>query len=120
MSVGPEELAAAMVRRGARARRWWDERARQLTERVEAEIATALADGLGRRAWLIGSLASGTFGPASDVDIVVEGLPATRTGELWDRLGVRLGARIDLLRLEELAPRFRSRVLSEGRCYHAP
>jgi predicted nucleotidyltransferase len=66
------------------------------------------------RAWLIGSLAWGGFGPRSDVDLVVEGLAAAHRVLLADRLGESTGRSVDLLPFEELPPAFQARVLAEG------
>jgi predicted nucleotidyltransferase len=72
-----------------------------------------------RRVILYGSLAKGTFGEGSDVDLAVEGLPA----ELHYRLASELEGesesesepRLDLERWEEFSPGFREVVLSYGK-----
>jgi hypothetical protein len=114
MAVRPEELAATLVAR-YRARQTAHTRR---ADAIRAALGPALREGLagrGRcRAWLVGSLAHGTFGPASDVDVVVEGVTAEEAAALWLALGERLDAAVDLLRLEELPPAFRARVLAEG------
>ncbi len=58
--------------------------------------------------------ARGAFGTGSDVDVVVAGLSVEDAGALWGELVERLGTQVDLLRLEELPPAFRRRVLEEG------
>jgi predicted nucleotidyltransferase len=117
MAVRPEELAANLVARYRAAQADHAFRA----QRIRSVLGPALREELaGRahgarcRAWLMGSLAHGTFGAASDVDIVVEGVPAEIAPELWLALERRLDAPVDLLRLEELPPAFRERVLAEG------
>ena len=67
------------------------------------------------RAWLIGSLAWGRFGPTSDADVVVEGVSAEDIDTLWGRLGADLPVELDLLRLEDLPQDFRERVLTTRR-----
>ncbi|HZD05102.1 MAG TPA: hypothetical protein VE173_09290 [Longimicrobiales bacterium] len=66
------------------------------------------------RAWLIGTAAWGGAHGRSDVDVVVEGLASEHYGGLWDWLSQACGLDIDLLRIEDMKPRFRQRVLSEG------
>jgi uncharacterized protein len=63
-------------------RRRWAREARENAERAARARALAgeLAEALRREfgvqvVWLIGSLARGDFGPGSDIDLVVEGLP---------------------------------------------
>lgn len=77
-------------------------------------LRECLEDGTVERAWLIGSGAWGGAHGHSDLDVVVEGTAGDATGTLWDRLSEACGLDVDLLRLEELEPRFRRRVLSEG------
>jgi predicted nucleotidyltransferase len=59
-----------------------------LNERELALIRAALAENEGlTRAWLFGSRAGGKAGPASDIDIAVEGLDASlRVEALRERL----------------------------------
>jgi len=114
MTVRPEELAAALA---ARRRAAGDEHRRRATELrrlLTTELEKAARAGRLGRGWVIGSLARGDFGAGSDVDVVVEGLPAGEVGGLWGQLTERLGAHVDLLRLEELPESFRQRVLEEG------
>jgi predicted nucleotidyltransferase len=69
-------------------------------------------------AWLVGSLAWGGFGARSDVDLVVRGAALETLGAIAARAEEKLGpdaqGRIDVLRLEDLPPSFRERVLSTG------
>ena len=88
--------------------------AARLREATRIELNRAHAEVIVGRAWLIGSLAWGEYGAGSDVDVVVEGVSPQGIDELWARLSRTLGERLDLLRLEELPPSFRARVLSEG------
>lgn len=74
----------------------------------------------GGRAWLIGSLAWGGFGPRSDVDLVVSGLSGRDITALESAVAERLGVGVDILVLEDLPPRFRERVEAEGVPLHAP
>jgi predicted nucleotidyltransferase len=62
----------------------------------------------------IGSLAWGSFGHRSDVDVVVRGADPARIGALGAHLSDALDIDVDGLRIEELAPAFRDRVLAEG------
>jgi len=101
---------------GGTARRFaeYARRAAELRAALGPELRAALGARAGCRAWLIGSLAHGTFGAASDVDLVVAGLEPEAAASLGLALADRLAARVDLLRLEELRPSFRDRVLAEG------
>ena len=114
MAVRPEELAATLVARYRAQRAEHADRAQRLRAAVGPALRAELGVRPGCRAWLMGSLAHGTFGAASDVDIVVEGVPVEAAPALWLALCERLDAPVDLLRLEELAPSFRERVLAEG------
>ena len=114
MSVRPEDLAATLLRRHRRELAQHETRAAHLKAVLRDEVALLVREGRIRRAWLIGSLAWGAIGLRSDVDVVVEGLAPEQAALLWDRLGERLAAPVDLLRLEDLEPSFRDRVLAEG------
>jgi predicted nucleotidyltransferase len=114
VAVRPEDLAEALVTRHRAAREEDQRRGTALRRVLEATIAEAIATGTITRGWLIGSLSRGDFGAASDVDVVVEGLSAEDFAALWADLAQRLDATVDLLRLEELPPSFRDRVLREG------
>ena len=114
MAVRPEELAATLVARYRARQAEHASRAERLRETLGPALRAELAGRWPCRAWLIGSLAHGSFGAASDVDLVVEGVPAEAAPALWLALEERLDAPVDLLRLEELAPSFRARVLGEG------
>ncbi|MBC7794742.1 MAG: nucleotidyltransferase domain-containing protein [Clostridia bacterium] len=65
-------------------------------------------------AWLIGSLAWGGYGNGSDVDVVVAGMCTSAVTHLWDELTRELASPVDLLRIEDLDPSFRERVLRHG------
>lgn len=120
MGVTPEELARTMVRRHGEALERARARARTLRAELGRTVAEEMAAGTFRRAWLVGSLAWGSFGATSDVDLVVEGLCEEGSARLWDRLCQELGTRVDLLRLESLPPEFAQRVLREGEPLHVP
>jgi predicted nucleotidyltransferase len=114
MTVRPEELAATLVARRRRERA--DAAARAATACAQARVvARALREeGVIEGAWLIGSLAWGEAGARSDADIVVRGCtPSALTGA-WRRLGDALDLSVDVLRFEELASSFQSRVLEQG------
>jgi predicted nucleotidyltransferase len=114
MAVRPEELAATLVARYRAQQAIHARRADGIRAALEPALREALAGRAGCRAWLMGSLAHGTFGAASDVDIVVEGVTGEEAAALWVALGERLDAPVDLLRLEDLPPAFRARVMAEG------
>jgi predicted nucleotidyltransferase len=79
-------------------------------------LARALRDGFGAtRVWLIGSLALGTFGVGSDVDLMTEGLQRDRLADAEDTLRDIVGMHMDLLRIEDLTPQWRGYHLKWGR-----
>ena len=79
------------------------------------EAARVLRDDFGAtRTWLFGSLAWGDPHQDSDVDLLVEGLPAARATEAERRVAALVDAAFDLVLLEEAAPGLVERVLAEG------
>ncbi len=110
MTVTPDDLARTLVRRNAERLAEWQRRADELRPRVLAAVVALQKEGACKRAWLIGSLAWGRFGPRSDVDLVLEGLTADVAGRLWDELDVP----VDVIRVERISPEFRARVLAQG------
>jgi predicted nucleotidyltransferase len=66
------------------------------------------------RAWLVGSLAWGRFGPHSDVDVVMSGLTPERSLELESLVARAANVPADLLAFEDLPSAFRRRVEEEG------
>lgn len=63
---------------------------------------------------LFGSLAEGRAGPASDVDLAVEGIRPDRYFACLADLMALFGAPVDLVRLEEASPSLRDRVDAMG------
>lgn len=115
MTVSPEETAAHVRARIAFER----ERDRASAEEamlVAQRLATVLVRDHGaRRVVLFGSLATGRFGPGSDIDLAVEGLaPGTviDVGVALEPLAGRF--QLDLVRLEALPDGFRARVERDG------
>jgi predicted nucleotidyltransferase len=114
MTVLPSELTRTLVERERARQEELEARAGALRRALEGAVRALGQRGEIGRAWLIGSLARGGHGPRSDVDLVVEGLPADRWAPVWDELCAALGVEVDLLRIEELGEPFRRRVLAEG------
>jgi len=114
MRQRPEDLAATLLRRAGRRREINKSRLSRARTAAVSALRTCLTEGTVERAWLIGSGAWGGAHGRSDLDIVVEGLSVRATGALWDRLSNACGMDVDLLRIEDLEPRFRWRVLEEG------
>jgi predicted nucleotidyltransferase len=112
VSVRPEETVETLKLRSHEQRALWEARVNELRERVLRLTREYL--GPGDRAWLIGSLAWGGFGERSDVDLVVERLSPDCAAELERALADLAGCEPDLLRLAELSPAFRERVLRTG------
>lgn len=77
-----------------------------------------------KRLSLFGSILTDRFGPQSDVDMLVEFLPATRV-TLLDMVGLEtelsdlVGRKVDLRTAEDLSRYFRDRVLREARLQYA-
>lgn len=72
-----------------------------------------------RRLALLGSAIRDDFGPASDIDVLVEFLPGTRTGlrlfGLEAQLSELLGRRIDLNTPGSIAAKYYERVQRDAR-----
>jgi predicted nucleotidyltransferase len=117
MPVTPESAAASLTRREALERVQREQRAASLRDRARAIVRHHLP--AGARAWLIGSLAWGGFGEGSDVDVVVEQVPAQDAARLEVALVRALRIDADVLHLEELPEPFRERVRREGVPLHA-
>jgi predicted nucleotidyltransferase len=87
---------------------------------IEA-AARAMASVLGRhpavrRVCLFGSAATGDTAAHSDVDLAVEGLPASDYLEAWTTVEeAAAGLPFDLVRLEDAAESLRKTILGEGR-----
>jgi hypothetical protein len=114
VSVRPEQLAQTLMKRHAARRARAEARAEDLRRRLEPEVDALVAEGVIRRAYLIGSLAWGGFHEASVVELVVEGMEERASPGIWARLGDALGIEVLLLCLESLDPGFASRVRARG------
>lgn len=84
-------------------------------------LVAALVGELGAaRVWLVGSLARGDFGPTSDIDLAVEGIPPARwleAEETLERMGQ--GAfQIEVVPIESARRRFLDALEREGRLLH--
>jgi predicted nucleotidyltransferase len=66
------------------------------------------------RVWLFGSLAWGAAHPGSDVDLLVEGLPASAWNEATRVVEEIVATAVDLVRVEEAACGLSERVRREG------
>lgn len=66
------------------------------------------------KVWLIGSLAWGDGHVGSDIDLVLDGLAPAKVDRLAFDLAGIAKAHVDVLRLEDLDPAFRTRVLRDG------
>jgi predicted nucleotidyltransferase len=78
--------------------------------------AVALLRRLGvERVWLFGSLATGATHAASDVDLMVRGLPVGERTRAWLELEDLFGAPVDLVPEEASSSAFRDAVHCRGR-----
>jgi predicted nucleotidyltransferase len=66
------------------------------------------------RVWLFGSLAWSAAHPGSDVDLLVEGLPAAAWSDATGIAEEIVGTAVDLVRVEEAAQGLGERVRREG------
>lgn len=91
----------------------------ELPPPILAQLRTLCRDYGVRRLALFGSATRSDFTPESDIDVLVEFEPGTRTGlrlfELEASLAELLGRRVDLSTPGFLGASFRSRVLQEAR-----
>ena len=75
------------------------------------------------RLMIFGSVAGGTAGPSSDVDILYDLLPGRRLGweieEMTDELSELFGRRVDLVSRTALLERLRATVLAEAQPLYA-
>jgi uncharacterized protein len=77
-----------------------------------------------KRLALFGSILSDTFGPDSDIDILVEFLPGIRyslldLGGMWMELRNAIGREIDLKTPLELSRHFRDQVIQQSKLLYA-
>jgi predicted nucleotidyltransferase len=123
MAQPPQELTLAPYANGllARLRREIaarEQRASALRQRVQ-EAASRLTGEYGARCvWLFGSLAWGDLHEESDVDVLVEGLPAERWEAAAAFLEEAVGVPVDLIRSEEAPASLVERVRCSGRRLH--
>ena len=109
-----DACAASLIRRTAVEQRRAYKRGGSLKARAR-KAAVDLAETYGvQRVWLFGSLVGGQPHAESDVDVLVEGLPA----EEWLRAGSRVErwveAPVDLIRVEDASPHLVRHVIAEG------
>ncbi len=103
----------------------WQERIR--TEQVRADRLARLANEDARQiavmlrdqfsaTWVIlfGSLVSGRFGPGSDIDLAVAGIPKAEFFRALAEANMLAEVWVDLKPLEDLDPHFLRRVLETG------
>ena len=116
------------MRVSAAHRRHWQERLAREQEACAARLQRALpaasrcAAALQRRwpsiraVWLFGSAIEGNFGPHSDIDLAVDGLPQL---DLLDAMAAVEAAAddipVDLVRLESLPPHWQRRIRERGK-----
>ncbi len=118
-AIAPEVMAryrrTAQAREAARRREI--EGRRQAAWSVARQAAAVLRETFGAtRVIAFGSLAHGAwFGPRSDIDLAVEGVPADAFWRAWaalDRLAP--GFEIDLVAIEAASERLRDEIISQG------
>ena len=90
----------------------------------DAEIAEICRRYQVKELAVFGSAPRGDLGPASDVDLLVDFLPAARVGllelvALSEELSDAVGRRVDLAVKPALKPRLRPRILAEAHVVYA-
>ena len=112
--VSSADILATLARRAS------DERARAAgrarTQLAKVDAAKGLLEQHGaRRVWLFGSLARGDVRRDSDVDLAVEGLPASAYFSALAALMDLFGGRVDFVRVEEAGDSLRACIRDEGK-----
>jgi predicted nucleotidyltransferase len=106
-------------RRRRRLRAEASARRTDLLRRSARRAAEALSKRFGvTRVWLFGSLAWSVAHPESDVDLLVEGLPAAAWSDATGMVEEIVATAVDLVRVEEAAPGLSERVRQEGILLH--
>ncbi|MBM4461424.1 MAG: hypothetical protein FJ011_27315 [Chloroflexi bacterium] len=118
-AIAPEAMARYRRTAQAReaARRHEIEGRRQAAWSVARQAAAVLREAFGAtRVLAFGSLAHGAwFGPRSDIDLAVEGVPADAFWRAWVALDrVDPGFEIDLVAIESAPERLRDEIAGQG------
>lgn len=83
--------------------------------RTHAEVAAVALSALGvRRVVLFGSLARGTFGERSDIDLAVEGLADGMLIAAEVKANERSPVDVSIVRIEDAPPHIRAAIEREG------
>jgi predicted nucleotidyltransferase len=113
-----EACAASFRARILAERKVAADRAAELRTRAQ-EAARNLVAGCGAtRVWLFGSLAWGEAHVASDVDLLVEGLPSEAWGLACGLAEAKVGAPVDVVRVEDAPPELVARIREQGILLH--
>lgn len=112
--VRPEETAAALLRRYELQTRQAEERSERIRAGLQEKIPDLARKYGARRIWLFGSLAWGGIHPHSDVDLAVEGMSGVSADRLMAELWEVLGARVEVVAMEQAPPSLRDRILADG------
>ncbi|MGE5152944.1 MAG: nucleotidyltransferase family protein [Bdellovibrio bacteriovorus] len=114
VTVTPAETLRHLAERRRQAHQRSTERAQRLRDGL-ADAAALLRTRYGAtRVVLFGSLATGSHGETSDVDLAVEGLPSDQYFLALADLMALFVAPVDLVRLEEAPQSLLDRIAAEG------
>ncbi len=113
MTTRPQDLAAAMRARRAAARSADRALGLAVRARLDAFLGTWPLPAEAA-VWLFGSLASGDFQAASDVDLGVAGLALEQALAFGVAAERALGRPVDVLRLEALGADFATHIRADG------
>lgn len=114
MSATPSDMARRWRQREAEARARATGRAQRLVACLPHARDLLLRSGA-KRVWLFGSLAMNEGRENSDVDLAVEGLPASAFFDVLSELMAVFAGPVDLVRIEDAPESLRRRVLEEGK-----
>jgi uncharacterized protein len=110
-----QHLARALRERSAERQARADLRARRLRELLPRAAGLLVDRYQARRVLLFGSLALGGHSERSDVDLAVEGMPASLYFSALADLMALFGGPVDLVRIEEAVPSLRVAIEQEGK-----
>jgi predicted nucleotidyltransferase len=116
MVVSVEQTVATLRARAAAQHAAQQTRARAVRDLLVRAVGAHAPPGA--KVWLIGSLAWGGFGAHSDIDLVVQDVPAHLATRLEVDLLRAVALPVDVMRFEDLSASFRARVVQEGVVLH--
>lgn len=112
--VTAQDLAQTLRMRSKRRHAQAEARVARLRERLLDAKTLLIRKHHAQRVVLFGSLATGTYGENSDIDLAVEAMPAAAYFHALADLMTLFAVPVDLVRLEEAVPSLRAHIEEEG------